>query len=240
MAKEKHYMALAKYYDLIYSWKDYKKEAGIIHRLIQKHKKTKGKEVLEVACGSGNHIQYLKGSYTVTGIDINQGILSIAKKKFPKIRFVKANMISFNLRKQFDVVLCLFSSIGYVKTYKNLEKTIACFSKHVKQGGVVIIEPFISPKNYKTGNISANIVDKPDVKIARMNQSKRKGNISILDFHFLITTKEKGVQYFRDKHELGLFEEKKVVAIMKKKGFDARYLKNGLMKDRGLYIGIKK
>jgi len=76
MAKEKHYMALAKYYDLIYSWKDYKKEAGIIHRLIQKHKKTKGKEVLEVACGSGNHIQYLKGSYTVTGIDINQGILS--------------------------------------------------------------------------------------------------------------------------------------------------------------------
>ena len=32
-------------------------------------------------------------------------------------------MIDMDLGKKFDVITCLFSSIGYVKTYSNLEQT---------------------------------------------------------------------------------------------------------------------
>jgi len=54
------YNKTAKYYDLIYGWKDYRKESEFIHKLIQKHKKNTGNELLDVACGTGNHIRYLK------------------------------------------------------------------------------------------------------------------------------------------------------------------------------------
>ncbi|MEI8008852.1 MAG: hypothetical protein WCI00_05715 [bacterium] len=52
MEKTSIYRELAKYYDLIYSSKDYKKEADIIHKLITKYKKTNGNALLEVACGT--------------------------------------------------------------------------------------------------------------------------------------------------------------------------------------------
>lgn len=232
------YEELAKYYDLIYDWKDYKKEANIIKKLISRYKKSEGSELLDVACGTGNHIQFLKKNYKITGTDLNKDMLKVAKKKFPKLMFQQANMVSFDLKKKFDVITCLFSSIGYVKTYANLKKTIASFSKHLKTGGVLIIEPFITKEAYKSGRPHANFVNEPDVKICRVNVSQKRGNIAILDFHFLVATK-KGIGYLRDKHKLGLFDIDKFLQILKYNGFQAKYLKNGLMKDRGLFIGIK-
>jgi len=147
-------------------------------------------------------------------------------------------MSSFKLNKKFDIITCLFSSIAYVKNYKKLNKTIACFSKHLKPGGVLIIEPFFTRKTYGSGKLYTVFVDKPDFKLVRMNLSKKIGNTGIIDFHFLVGTK-KGVTYIRDKHEVGLFDINKFLDIMKANGFEAKYLKQGLMKDRGLYLGIK-
>jgi len=52
MADQAIYRDLAKYYDLIYTWKDYKKEANTIKQLIVAYKKTNGNTLLEVACGT--------------------------------------------------------------------------------------------------------------------------------------------------------------------------------------------
>ena len=239
MKSEKMWKELARYYDLLYSWKSYKKEADVIHGLIQKHKKTSGSELLDVACGTGNHIQFLKKHYKITGTDLNKDMLKVARKKFPKLKFKQANMISFDLKKQFDVVICLFSSIGYVKTPANLKKTIACFSKHLKTGGVLIIEPFFTRETYRVGIPRANFVDQPDIKICRMNVSQKRGDIAVFDFYFLVATKT-GINFLRDKHELGLFNINQSLAILKENGFKARFFKNGLMRGRGLYLAVKK
>ncbi|MFC1651799.1 class I SAM-dependent DNA methyltransferase [Patescibacteria group bacterium] len=239
MRTEKMWKELAKYYDLIYEEKPYKKEAEKIHKLIQRYKKSSGRELLDVACGTGSHIAYFKKHYKIIGSDLNKEMLKIARKKFPKIRFQQANMTSLNLKKKFDVITCLFSSIGYVKTYNNLNKTITAFARHLKPGGVLIIELFISKRIYRTGGLHTSFVDKPDVKITRMNVSKRRGNIAILDFSFLVGTK-KGIKFFRDKHELGLFDTTKILKALKENGFQAKFLKDGLMKGRGLYVAVKK
>ncbi|MFH1211352.1 MAG: class I SAM-dependent methyltransferase [Candidatus Woesearchaeota archaeon] len=240
MKAEKMWAELAKYYDMLYEWKSYDKESASVHALIQKYKKTAGNELLDVACGTGNHIQFLKDKYKTTGIDLNKDMLLVAKKKFSKLNFYQKDMISFDLKKKFDVLVCLFSSIGYVKTYANLKKTIASFSKHVKSGGVVIIEPFFTKETFHSGKPHAVFVDKPDVKIARMHLSQRKGNIAILDFHFLIATK-KGIGTLRDRHELGLFDVDKFLEILKSAGFtNVRFLKNGLMPRRGLFVAVKR
>lgn len=235
----KMWKELAKYYDLLYSWKDYEKESETIHKLIGKYKRIEGNKLLDVACGTGNHIQYLKGHYNISGLDLNNDMMDIARKKFPNLKFYKKDMTSFNLKRKFDVITCLFSSIGYVKTYNNLEKTISTFSKHLEKGGVMIIEPFFTKETYHTGTTHATFVDKPDAKICRMNISKTRGDTAILDFYFLIATK-KGIAVLRDKHEMGLFEVDKFVEILKNNNLEARFLKNGLMPGRDLYVAVKK
>lgn len=85
-----------------------------------------------------------------------------------------------------------------------------------------------------------NTYDGEDIKIARLNISKIEGNLSVLDMHYLIAERNKEIKYYKDRHELGLFEIDKTLEFMKEAGFKPEFLKKGLMKDRGLYIGVKK
>ena len=147
------YRESARYYDEIYSYKDYKKEAEKIHRIIRKYKTNLGNSLLDVACGTGNHIQYLKPYYHVEGLDINQEMLAIARRKHPDIVFHKADMTNFNLGRQYDVIVCLFSAIGFVQNVPKLRRTMRSITKHLRPGGVVIVEPWLSPKVFKGGTV---------------------------------------------------------------------------------------
>lgn len=230
---------LAEYYDLIYHWKDYKTEADTIKDLIEKYKKSDGKILLDVGCGTGMHIKYFKDDFSCMGIDINNEMVEVAKSKVKNVIFEQGDMIDFNLKTSFDVILCLFSSIGYVKTYSNLVKTIMNFANHLKKGGVLIVEPWFSKSVFWVGVPGMTTYDGEDVKIARLNTTKIEGDLSIMEMHYLIAERNGEIKHFVDIHELGLFEHDKTLEIMKKANFDSDFLKDGLMKDRGLFIGVK-
>jgi len=234
------YRKHAQIYDLIYSNKDYQQDSERVQKFIERYKQSSGNDLLEVACGSGNYLHYLKNQFNCTGIDINEGILNVAKKKVKGVRFLKGNMINFSLHKKFDVIACLFSSIGYVKTYENLHKTITNFYNHLNQGGVVIIEPWISPENFKAGESHLKTYQDENIKIARLDVSQRKGNLSILDFHFVVAERDKNVIHFTDRHELGLFDTPRTLNVMKKIGLESRFIKDKKERYyRGAFIGVK-
>lgn len=239
MKKLMIYKGLAKYYDLIYDWKNYKKETNKIKKLISKYKKSKGNRLLDVACGTGKHLKYLKNNFSCMGVDVNNEMLDIAKKNVKNVTFKKANMLTLNLNKKFDVITCLFSAIGHLKTYQTLRKTIWNFAKHMKSGGILIVEGWITKNSYNVGTPGMTLYDGKNIKIARLNDSKIKGNMSMMNFHYLIAEKNKNVKYFVDRAEMGLFEMNEFLKIMRDAGFKAKFFKNGLMKDRGLYIGVK-
>ena len=69
------YKQFAKYYDSMYSWKDYKAESERIRALIKMYKTSRGREILDAACGTGNHIQYLKKYFNITGLDMDLDML---------------------------------------------------------------------------------------------------------------------------------------------------------------------
>ena len=238
MGSEKMWGELAPYYDYIYEQKNYEQEAAQLHKAIQENKKTSDNKLLDVACGTANHWPYLQEHYTLTGLDLNKEMLKIARTKFPNATFHEEDMTSFELGAEFDVITCLFSSIGYVKTYENLQKTIQCFSNHLKPGGVMIIEPFFTNETYNAGNPHATFVNKPDVKIARMSVPEQEKNVAIMNFHFLLATKD-GVKHFTDKHELGLFEVDEFLKILHETGLKTEFRENAIQ-GKGQYIATKQ
>jgi ubiquinone/menaquinone biosynthesis C-methylase UbiE len=240
MKEQMLYAELAKYYDLIYSFKDYRKEALRIKSLILKYKESDGNELLDVACGTGHHLMHLNAEFSCTGVDVSGEILQVARKNVRKVTFRQADMTTMDLGKEFDVITCLFSSIGYVKTYQSLEKTICNFAAHLKKGGVVLIEPWLTKSTYLTGSPHMTTYDGNDIKIARLNISELKGNLSVIDMHYLVAEKDKGVKYYVDRHELGLFETVETLDIMKRAGLRSKFLKHGLMKQRGMFVGVNE
>ena len=234
------YDNFAEIYDLIYEFLDYEKTATKIKKLILKNKKTKENTLLDMACGTGKHLSYLKKDFKCTGVDISDQMLDVARKNYTDIRFIQADMMELDLKEKFDAITCLFSSIGYVKTYKNLKKTIHNFANHLKQGGVVIIEPWLTKSNAIDGLASMTTYESDEFKIARQCVTKIEEDVSRFVMHYMIARKGGDVTYFKDSHELGLFDTDKTLRIMEEAGIDTKFLEKGLETERGLFIGVKK
>ncbi|HEY42375.1 MAG TPA: class I SAM-dependent methyltransferase [Anaerolineae bacterium] len=227
----------ALYYDVIYSFKDYQAETHRLLELIGDHLLSGGDRLLDVACGTGKHLQLLKEKFEVEGLDLSPELLKIARGRTPDVPYHHADMMDFDLGREFDIVTCLFSSIGYAKTLENLNRAVKCMANHLLAGGILVIEPWFTPDSWNVGGVHANFIDEPELKIARINTSSIEGRLSYFDFHYLIGTPE-GVEYFIERHELGLFEMEEMYEALKGSGLEVTYDEKGLT-GRGLYIGRK-
>lgn len=229
----------ADYYDVIYDavGKDYRREAGRIHQLIRTYKRSKGKALLDVACGTGRHIESLREYYSCEGLDLQPKLLALARKRNPRTVFHRGNMLAFNLHKQFDAITCLFSAIGYMRSIRELNRAVKNMACHLHPGGVLVVEPWLTPQDIIPGHIGAVFVNKPKLKLARMNIVDVKGRLSILEFHHLLGRPE-GVEHFTELDIFGLFTYKEYLAAFRNAGLKVKYDRKGLI-GRGLYIGVK-
>lgn len=225
-------------YDLLYSFKNYRKESEEITTLI-KQKKPEARTILDIGCGTAEHHKYLKKEFQVDGLDINEGFVKLAKAKNPDGAYHVADMTGFELDKKYDVLICLFSSIGYVKTLEKLSSALKCFDQHLVPEGLVIVEPWLSPENWHDGRLHMLTYDKEDVKICRMNLSHSEDNLSILNFHYLYGTPENGVHHFEERHELALFTVDEMKKAFIEAGIEATYEEAGIT-GRGVYYGKRK
>ena len=137
------YTRLARYYDKFYEQIDYKTNSVKLHEFIQKYKKSAGITLLDVACGTGTHIMHLMDAYETMGLDLSEPMLEVARQKCPNIEFVQGNMTSFNLGKKFDVVTCLFGSIGY------LTKEVLPRQKALEQGVILALCSILNKELYQ-------------------------------------------------------------------------------------------
>jgi ubiquinone/menaquinone biosynthesis C-methylase UbiE len=227
----------APYYDKIYSFKDYAAETEKLLALIDKYRAAPARTLLDVACGTGKHIAHLKQHFTVSGLDQSAGLLEVASAAHPDLTFHQGDMRAFDLGRTFDVVTCLFSSIGYMKTVEELAQAIGCMARHLAPGGVLIVEPWFTPEAWHPGFVHAMLVEEPELKVARMSTSMARGNLSYFDFHFLVGT-PKGVEHFVEHHEMGLFTVDEMRAAVTGSGLRSEWDPEGL-DGRGLHVGIR-
>lgn len=229
----------AKYYDDIYGAidKNYKAEARLAHKVIREHKASKGKHLLDAGCGTGVHAGLLSRYYKVEGLDLDQEMLSVARKSYPGIAFHRGDMAGFQLTHKFDAITCLFSSIGYVRTKTRLRKAIKTMAAHLLPGGVLLVEPWFTPEQWSAGYVGMAKVEKPGLKIIRMSHSGKKRNVSTLEFQYLIGT-PRGIEHLVETHELGLFKEQDYMDAFRLAGLKVTHDPKGL-DGRGLYIGLK-
>lgn len=224
----------ARFYDRLYSFKDYAAAADALHRLAQE-RSPGARTLLDVGCGTGKHLESLQGRYDVAGLDLNPDLLAIARERLPDAPLHEADMTSFELGRRFDVVTCLFSSIAYVRTLDNMRDAIRRMAEHLEPNGLLLVEPWFSIETYWKGTITANHLDDPDLKISWMYVSELRDRVSYLDIHYLVGTPD-GVHAFSEVHEMGLFTPEEYGAAMTDVGLTHEFDPKGFF-GRGLHLG---
>src|SRR5918997_919179 len=97
------YTQSAQFYDALYHFKDYAAASRQLRALLQQHHPNT-KALVDVACGTGKHLQYLREYYQVEGVDLNPEMLEIARGRCPEVPFHHGDMVHFSLGRAFDVV----------------------------------------------------------------------------------------------------------------------------------------
>jgi len=220
-------------YDAIYHFKNYARECEILRAVIAVAAPG-ARTILDVACGTGEHDKFLKEHYAVDGVDLNESYLRAARVKNPAGSYTRADMTDFDLAATYDAVTCLFSAIGYVRTAGRLQRAIACMARHAKPGGMLIVEPWLTPDDWKPGATFIHAGEIGADKVCRMSLSGQEGNLSVVQMHYL-RGRPDGIEHYSERLELGLFTRDEMTRAFESANMEVGYDAEGLM-GRGLYL----
>lgn len=230
---------LAAQYDCLTSSKDSRKESSYLETLARRFGRSGGRGWLDVACGTGRHLQFLRRRHQVVGLDLSGPMLRIARRRLPKTRLLQGDMRSFNLAESFDVVTCHYSAVGHLSTEGELAGTFRNFARHLKPGGVCIVEPWIDPADFRAGLVQLVGHSGPAGSVARMACSRRRGNRSVVHYEYLVGAPGGAIQHFVE-DDVGLMVPRsRLLRMMALAELQPRFLTRGLTPGRGLLLGRK-
>ena len=211
------YGSLAWCYDLISTGDDHETEAEFVRSVVQTHKRSDGNRLLDVCCGHGWHDHFLKQEFEIVGVDLNETVLEIARKRNPEVKYVTGDVRNFELGEEFDVVLC-FDALEHLLTYEELKSSLGCLQNHLADGGVLMVhldrlkETFgrfriANSGQHSKGNTHVAYVDLE----YDMNPEDSVAEGCIV---FLIKEEGKGLEVRLLEAETGLFELTEILRIL--------------------------
>jgi len=132
----------AKLYDKTWGRYDYDTDVRFLNDLFQEHG---CKGIIDIGCGTGNHaVRLSKLGYEVTGVDISQTMLKIAKEKDKeaKIRFIQGDMRKLEKAipkgEKFDAAVCLGQVLSNLITDKDVQAFLNGLHKIIKKNGLFV------------------------------------------------------------------------------------------------------
>jgi len=222
-------------YDLLHrATRPYEAEARLLEALIIE-RCPGATSLLDVACGTGEHLRHLADSFEVTGIDASAAMLRVATTKLTTVPLHVADMRTFSLRRPFDAITCLFSSVGYLPDVTGLRLAVSNMADHLAPGGVLVIEPWLHQDAWSADDTFAESVAEAGRSVSRVLTVSVRDAFSILSMHY--TVSDGGpVREFDEIHRLRLFSTDDYVEAIQAAGLSVEHEPVGLS-GRGIFIG---
>lgn len=221
MAYETDY---AQSYDDFNRGKDYVNEVNFLESIFKKFDKTP-KKILDLGCGTGLHDVILKQKgYEVTGLDLSRGMINLASNRGDSIKYSVGDMSDFHLEEKFDVIICMFSSLGYLTENNQLEGFFKCCKEHLNPDGLLILDIWNGDSVIKLKpEQREKVIEEDDLRIVRisypdLDEEKHVNNVKfeVKVFEF----DDKLIDEYEEEHKVRYFFLEEIKEYMKVEGFE--------------------
>lgn len=220
----------AQLYDLFYADKPYADEAVFVHERIREFSSPPTHDILEIACGTGRHAMELeKFGYNITATDRSPDMLQVARqraaKNGSKTRFVPAEMQALDLpKKDWDAAVCLFDSIGYLKSDEAVTNALAAVRDHLRPNGLFIFEFWHAPA--MLNEFSPTRVRRwklNDREVVRTSETTldRENRLAHVDYTINELDNDGTCSMFRESHTNRFFSVDEMRTLLSKANFEA-------------------
>ncbi|KWT63835.1 SAM-dependent methyltransferase [Streptomyces albus subsp. albus] len=215
--------------------KDWEQEAKEVSREIRA-RVPDADSLLDVACGTGAHLAYFQAEFGHTeGVELAEPMLAVARRRLAGIPLHQGDMRAFDIGCTFHAVVCMFCSIGYLDDVSQLRDAIRCMARHVKPGGVLVIEPWWFPEKFIEGYVAGDLSCEEGRTIARISHSVRQGDKTRMELRYVVG-QASGITEFTEIELLSLWRKDEYLSAFADAGCPAEYLEGGPT-GRGLFIG---
>ena len=119
-----------------FMWADYIYNLAVMHNVHMK-------KMLDLACGTGKLINEMTvHNVSCVGLDMSESMLELAKNRLENqsVELIQADMTSFDIDDQFDVITCLFDSINYLESEERLLLFFNHVSNYLKNDSLLIFD----------------------------------------------------------------------------------------------------
>lgn len=221
----------AKYYDLLYSDKDYQGEVDYINSLIKLNSNQNNYAILDLGCGTGIHANlFTKLDCQVDGVDMSPQMISRAKERYSgnvDLNFYVNSITDFKNDKHYDVVTSLFHVMSYQNTNSDVIKTFKTAFNHLKKDGLFVFDFWYGP---------GVLTDRPEprikileddfIKVKRQAKPKLHINENIVDVNYeiFINNKENNTfETINEVHSMRYFFKKEIEFYLEYVGFNVEH-----------------
>src|SRR5438477_4899156 len=199
----------AELYDFFYTDKPYAEEATFVHGCIREFSSTAVHDVLELACGTGRHaLELEKLGYNITATDRSPNMVKVARQRAAernsKVQFIAADMQQLQLnKKNWDAAVCLFDSIGYLKTNEAITAALTAIGDHLRSDGLFIFEFWHAPamlNQYSPVRVRRWKIDNGEIVRISETTLDRENGLGNVDYTVYELKNDGTYKMFRESH----------------------------------------
>jgi len=177
---KKMYNEISELYDKVFPFS--KQKLSFLNNYLQKGK------ILDLACGTGTYTIPLAKENEMSGFDLDEGMIKIAKSKSPNnIDFKVKNMMDVNSLKEYNSIFSIGNSIVHITDLDKLGKLLKNLNVSLKDEGVLILQ-IVNYDRILTNNIKElPKIENEGVTFTRRYNQKNNG---LIDFITTISYKD--------------------------------------------------
>ncbi len=220
--------AYAKYYDLLYQDKDYETECDLVHGLIRQYTRGNAVSILDAACGTGGHaIPLAKRGYQVTGFDASDVMIQRARAKSSEVTFHVMDLRTFDIRREFDVCICMFAAMNYLTENSEIQKAILNIRRHLRHDGLFVFDFWnglavlrILPET-RVKTVTAD-----GLKVVRFVQPELDAfhHLCKSHYHMIVTRGDTIVEEVLETHAVRYFFPQEIVHYLEEAAFEVLHI----------------
>ena len=131
------------YYHILYKNRNDEEAQAFMDNITHYLNMPENGTILDLACGKGRHSIYLnKLGYNVTGVDLSENSITIAKESSNETLQFKTHDMREPMNETFDAVFNLFTSFGYFDSHEDNIKTLKAIKESINEYGFGVIDFF--------------------------------------------------------------------------------------------------
>jgi SAM-dependent methyltransferase len=241
---ERLYHDLAWLFPIVSPPEDYVNEAAEFARAIRQHARIPVKTLLDLGCGAGHNDHHLQKDFKVTGVDLSETMLDLARCLNPEVEYLTGDLRSLCLGRTFDAVI-IADSITYMLNEDDLLAAFRTAYAHLNPGGVFCSYAEETPENFvQNGTYTSTHYGKAEngqtVEVALVeNYYDPNPQDTAFESTFVYFIRQGGkLRIETDSHQLGIFPPAVWERLLRQAGFDV-YQAWFDEADAPLFVGVK-